>query len=285
MEENQILNSTILKQITTKVGSITKVQRLDKGLTNTLFVLENESNTKFIVKILSNIQGLLPNRHQEVYLNKLLWQKGLTAELLLYTNDFFLFSYLTGQNLTAKMLNKNILEQLNSIVNIINSTNLKSYKFFQRDFLQTARAYIQPLPDDLKNSQQVSSTLQLLKETVLYINKEFPLELALCHNDYNLNNFIVTPLNKLLVIDFEYAAINDIYFEYAGLNFMLGREIQNFISIHQNPIDIKKLKQYTVLLDCLSILWCYLMFVQHQVTPKPNYLAWANKVHADLFSK
>lgn len=282
---NETLHVSILQEITKKVGNIKNYERLAKGLTNTLFLLENEENKKFIVKVFSNIQGLLPHREQEVYLNNLLMQQGLTAELLLHNNEFFLFSYLAGQNLTVTMLNKNTLEQINNIVNIINNININSYSFFQRNFLQTAMAYVQPLPKELKNSYEVSSTLELLEKTLNYIHKEFPLELAFCHNDYNLNNFILDSTNKLFVIDFEYAAINDIYFEYAGLRFMLGERIQNFISIYQKPISIKKLEPYTVLLDCLSILWCYLMFSQHQVNPKPNYLAWAKQVHGNLFTK
>lgn len=144
---------------------------------------------------------------------------------------------------------------------------------------------MQPLTEELKNSQVVSSTLQLLEKTLICIGKEFPKELALCHNDYNLNNLLLDVRGKLLVIDFEYAAINDIYFEYAGLQFMLGERLQTFIELQQKPINIEKLKKYSIILDCLSILWCYLMFVQAKVIPKPNYLAFAKKVHTNLFSK
>jgi aminoglycoside phosphotransferase (APT) family kinase protein len=52
----------------------------------------------------------------------------------------------------------------------------------------------------------------------------FPKELALCHNDLNPKNILFTPFG-LKFIDWEFAAINDIYFDLAAISVEFKLEV------------------------------------------------------------
>jgi len=111
--------------------------------------------------------------------------------------------------------------------------------------------------------------------------------LKLCHNDLNHSNFVSG--NNLFILDWEYASLNDPYFdlatiiEYHQLSDSKIEEFINHYSQNSESVDIKKLDQWRQLTDYLSIFW--LMMLEKYATMSGKEKAWMINLEKCLSKK
>jgi len=98
------------------------------------------------------------------------------------------------------------------------------------------------------------------------IIKHYPKEYALCHNDLNPQNILFS--NTIYFIDWEYAGVNDIYFDLACIcvEFKLNDKMQDlFLNFYfaGNSFVLKKLEAYKTIYIALCKQW----FEEENLTP------------------
>jgi len=86
--------------------------------------------------------------------------------------------------------------------------------------------------------------------------RKFKKELVLCHGDLSVKNILFG--KKVMLIDWEYAGVNDKYFDLASisLEFKLSdRDEAYFLRAYGGKIDFKKLDVYKEIFTLLSKEW------------------------------
>ncbi|MBM7835192.1 phosphotransferase [Clostridium sardiniense] len=106
---------------------------------------------------------------------------------------------------------------------------------------------------------QLPKTYDYYLELLNYIKNKFPIKnFSLCHNDLNPSNIIVSNNNPLL-IDFEFSALNDIFFDLATYSLFIDDSKKlYFLKSYLGNItdyDIEKLKHYIKLVKLYNGLW------------------------------
>ena len=124
-------------------------------------------------------------------------------------------------------------------------------KLDKTDAISLANALKQLHSIPIQKSYSILSHLKnqstKLKE-LLSKAKQYSSNMAICHNDLNQNN-VLWQEDRVYLIDFDFAGVNDIYFDIAGviLEFELDAKTKNiFLEAYFNDLsyDIPKLELY-----------------------------------------
>ncbi len=175
------------------------------------------------------------DRNFEWKAHNLAYRQGITAEPLVYDEDhgFMVFEFLEGEH--KGKLDKFELQLLAKILRKLHSVNIDA----------------KPIALQIKNK-----TDEVLKafETI----DNYPEEYVLCHNDLNSHNIFFTKVAKL--IDWEYAGVNDRYFDLACVcvEFELSDVMQEvFLDVYFKDEDfvLDKLEAYKVIYGVLCEEW------------------------------
>ena len=142
---------------------------------------------------------------------------------------------------------KNLAKQIKKLHKI--KTKAKTYDL-KSDLLNYKK-----ILKDKKSKKIISESLKSLKKL-----KKFKKELVLTHHDLNPKNIIFNK-NKIKIIDWEYAGINDRFFDLAAIciEFKLNKkEEELFLSYYLKKIDknkYSKLKNFKTIYKNLCDLW------------------------------
>ena len=136
------------------------------------------------------------DRQEEFDVQTLAYKSGLAAKpfVLNISNDYMVCEFLEGQH--KEKLEKTDISLLVQVLKTLHSLNLKSQ------------------PIDLKSEFSVLD--ESLKDAFDVIDHT-PQEIVLCHNDLNPKNCIFSK-NSLKLIDWEFAKLNDRYFDLAAVS-------------------------------------------------------------------
>lgn len=206
----------------------------NQGYCNENYLLYSEGK-KYIVRkfIRTDI-----DRKFEFQVQKLAFEKGISAEPLLLDeeNALSVSTYLEGKH--KDKLEKNDLSQFAEVLKKLHTLKLEGEPIL----LETLIA------ERSKEVQEAFVTIDT-----------FPVEEVLCHNDLNSQNILFTKTIKL--IDWEYAGVNDRYFDLASVcvEFDLTKEDEEYFLRRyftmQNDIKYEKLKAYKVIYKALCTQW------------------------------
>ena len=192
------------------------------------------------------------DRDFEWKVHTLAYEEGITAEPLLFDREqgFMVFSFLEGNHKEVESL----LPQKAKAHKRGGSTP----KGIHYDKLSTSES-------DLKNLAQTLRTLHSIKidakpiklQTDTSLIDNYPKEYVLCHNDLNPQNIFFNGDVKL--IDWEYAWVNDRYFDVASVcvEFGLDEEMQKvFLDAYfEGDYALDKLEAYKILYAQLCKEW------------------------------
>ena len=151
--------------------------------------------------------------------------KGITAEPLVFDSKdgFMVFSFLEGEH--KSQLDKNELKLLAKTLQKLHSINIDAE------------------PIELQTD---TSTIEC-----------YPKEYVLCHNDLNPQNIFFS--DDIKFIDWEYAGVNDRYFDLACVcvEFRLGVKMQRvfFKAYFDGEYDVEKLEAYKIIYKTLCEEW------------------------------
>jgi len=202
----------------------------NQGYCNTNYLLVADG-VKYIVRKLLRTDI---NRVLEWKILNLAYKDGITAEPMLYdsTQELMVFSFLEGKH--YKQLTKKDIKNLVMTLKKLHAIRLLS----------------EPISLEIQN--QTDDVVKALKTIDSY-----PEEYVLCHNDLNPQNIFFS--DKVKFIDWEYAGVNDRYFDLACVcvEFNLNDTMQKFFLDEYFKGDYKKdkLEAYKLLYVTLCVEW------------------------------
>ncbi|WP_257986827.1 phosphotransferase [Spiroplasma melliferum] len=183
--------------------------KLNLGITNQNY----QSIDNLFIRYSSPFTNLFIDHQNEIFVLEQIKNSDLTLPIVDYGYDgehFFLVTpyYPTLQSLSMVKLTNQVLTQVATIIKQLWETKINTNNqiktFNPKQFLITLKSAI--------CKQLVNLTTY---EKNLDYSKLQPTELVLCHNDLNSGNLVF--LNqKLYLIDFEYAMLNDKFFDIAS---------------------------------------------------------------------
>ncbi len=195
---------------------------------------------KYILK--KNNQPIYNNvsKNFEFKIQNLSFKKGISAKPILcdHNNQIFISEFIEGHH-----KNRINLMDISNLAKIL--LKLHSIKISQKPF--SIKRYF----------QQHNKTFNPKLKRVLLESYKYKKEFAICHNDLNPQNIIFGGSIKL--IDFEFACVNDIYFDLASIcvefNLNTREEFALLNSYFKNKPNIKKLKCYKILYQQVCKTW------------------------------
>ncbi len=203
----------------------------NQGFCNENYILVAD-NKKYIVRKLIRTDI---DRNLEYTIQQLAFEKGITAEPLIYDekSGFMVFEFLEGVHKST--LDKNDFKYLAETLHKLHHIEID----------------IQPIEIHIENK-----TDEVLKAFETIAN--YPKEYVLCHNDLNPQNIFFSEVVKF--IDWEYAGVNDKYFDLAcvSVEFKLNeKEVDDFLKSYSADeiIIYKKLEAYKTIYIALCKQW------------------------------
>lgn len=221
----------------------------NQGICNTIYKLQT-SKQNYLIREFKQTSHTLFNREKEFLIHQKVYEKNIGAKAhILQKDEFMVCDYLKGKHKThlnikeLKILAK-ALKKLHSIKIDENPYDLK------KDFI----SYKKQLKD--------KSSITLIKESLdtLHELKAFAYEPVLCHHDLNQFN-VLFHKDKVRFIDWEFACINDRFFDLASLciEFKLNYTQEKILLRSYFPryksTHYKKLLHYKILYTNLWKLW------------------------------
>jgi len=175
------------------------------------------------------------NRDFEWKVQKLAYEQGITAELLVYddVDRFMVFEFLEGEHKNS--VDKDDLTQL-----------AQTLKKLHNITMDTKPIKLQIIHQSIEVQKAFKSI------------EKYPKEYVLCHNDLNPQNIFFTHNVKL--IDWEYAGVNDRYFDLACVcvEFKLDEVMQTvFLTAYfeDEAFVLEKVEAYKVIYRALCEEW------------------------------
>ena len=216
-----IENETILAQVPLKI----------QGYSNKTYLLKTEKK-EYILRL---FQQEDINRKQEYAIHELASKENLTSTIIYHDENRMITSFIEGvhkEKLVGKELKllAKVLKKLHSLPFCNNSIILN----IKENSKETFDAF-----NIIENSEKV---------------------LVLCHNDLNPKNIIFNSLPAYpKLIDWEYAGVNDCYFDLASVcvEFYLGTEEEKFFlnAYFNKSYNQEKLDAYKIIYKHLCKEW------------------------------
>ncbi|AKF25413.1 hypothetical protein YH65_08470 [Sulfurovum lithotrophicum] len=165
------------------------------------------------------------------------YKQGIAAEPLVFdkANGFMVFAFLEGEH--KRKLDKNDVQCLAETLKKLHSISIDA----------------KPIELQIKNK---TDEVQKAFKTI----ENYPKEYVLCHNDLNPQNIFFP--NDVKFIDFEYASVNDRYFDLACVcvEFGLNQADEAYMLVSyfgKIEWEKEKLKAYKVIYKALCKQWFY----------------------------
>jgi len=209
-----------------------KMQLLkNQGLCNKIY-LQKQGEYSTIIKECINKEVVHKNAYK---IQKRLSLKKIAPKTISFDEKYIQYEYIKGNHLFT-----------------LNNAQLKRVAITLKKMHKTV------LRQDRINLKKL---LPRDKYLLIHKLKQFKSDLALTHNDLNPKNLIFTK-DHLYLIDFEYAGVNDIYFDLASIcvEFELNTTMQNrFLKLYfqRKRVDFKKLNIYKKFYKEALDFWFY----------------------------
>jgi aminoglycoside phosphotransferase len=225
----------LIMKIEFKGKSITSLKKLpEQGFSNENYIFTLENTTYLFRKF--KLQDR--DRQLEFDVQTLAYKKGLAAEPLLLDleNAYMICEFLDGHH--KEKLRKAEISLIAQVLKTLHSLEI------EQD------------PLDLKNE---FSVLSKMLEDAFEVIESSPKEIVLCHNDLNIKICIFSK-QKLKLIDWEFAGMNDRYFDLASFSveFQLSLLDEAYLLASyfgSKGWDKKKLDAYKIIYRALCTKW------------------------------
>lgn len=206
----------------------------NQGYCNTNYLLQTK-NKKYLIR---KFKLSTPDREFEFKVQKAAYKSNLAAKPLLLDklNDLMICEFLDGYHKVK-----------------LSKENLKKIALLLR---KLHKVKIRQKPSNVNNF--FTSKSKEVKQALASLEK-YSTEYVLCHNDLNPQNILFS--NTVKFIDWEYASINDRYFDLASvcIEFNLNKKdevyfLKNYFS-NADTINKDKLNTYKIVYSALCLQW------------------------------
>ena len=231
-----------------------KLKKLEKlenqGVCNTIYKLDT-SKKQYLIRVFKITHQDKKSRHHEFEIQKKAYKIGIAAKpyILDEKNSLMICDFLEGKHKCK--LKKNELNALVASIKKLHQIkiNKKTYKL-KKDF-ENFRKILK----DKKSQKLIRNSFKELKKL-----EKYKFEAVNTHHDLNINNVLFYK-NKARFIDWEFARVNDRFFDIANIcfEFKLSKKqekqvLKRYFKKFKNK-DIKKLASYKKVYENLWILW------------------------------
>lgn len=196
-----LLNNKELNWLTNcNIGEIVKVEKLENGLTNHVFLLTLDSHLRFIFKRLNQQARSLSDRKSELLLHEIASDRGLTPSVISSCDHYKLQEYIAGKTLYNRSVDNALIKQLAQQLQIIHQLPIISgisSQHLEFELLQLKKQLKHPIKEST-----FSHYLNLAKT----LDKSSTRDI-ICHGDLSLNNLLQTEDKQLKILDWEYGVI------------------------------------------------------------------------------
>lgn len=258
-ENSNQLDNKIIKLISSVLcvdnKEISQIKLLKKGMTNRSFKFTCQSK-RYIMRIPGKGTGELISREKEAKVYHLLSQHNI-GEKVLYINadnGYKLSEFIEG----ARNCNSNSQEDLTKCMNYLRKFHHLGLKVdFTFDLFEKINFYegLRQGTSNYRDYSLIKARIMKLKEYIESLNKK----VVLCHIDANADNFLLKKNGDIVLIDWEYAAMQDPDVDIAmfAIYSMYERDqLDNLIDTYYkgNCPDDTRLKIYAYVAVC-GLLW------------------------------
>lgn len=206
----------------------------DQGFSNKNYTFQ-ANNTRYLLR-----KFILQDRDRELEyeIQSLAYQKNIAAKpfILDLESDLMICEYLEGEH--KSMLSKEDLLSIAEVLKKLHDIKIDKESMVLKNLFTT-------------QTQKVREAFNVLEK--------YPKEMHLCHNDLNPKNLLFSN-HGVKCIDWEYAGINDRYFDLAAVSveFLLDEEIEaHFLDSYfeTTPYFKAKLEAYKTIYIALCKEW------------------------------
>lgn len=220
----------------------------NQGFNNISYLLKT-TNKSYVIRVFKSNESVNISREFEYKIQKKAHKKNIASKPIFLNENFMIYEYNEGIHKTklSKVELKNLLSKIRTF-----------HKFKIKE-----KAY--DLKEDLKNysekltSQKSKNLINICFKSIKILEKH-KYEPVLTHHDLNPKNIIFNK-NSLKIIDWEYAGVNDRFFDLACVcvEFKLNKNkekivLDSYFKSKKSYHKIK-LKHYKIIYDSFCKLW------------------------------
>ena len=220
----------------------------NQGFNNISYLLKTTTNN-YVIRVFKSNDSVNISREFEYKIQKKAYKIGIASKPIFLNEEFMIYEYKKGIHKTklSKIELKNLVSKIKKFHN----------------FKTTGKHY--DLKLDLKNYSNTLSTPKSKKlinecfKSIKILEKQ-KYEAVLTHHDLNPKNIIFSK-NSIKIIDWEYAGVNDRFFDLASLcvEFKLNKNEEKIVlDIYfktKRSYHKIKLKHYKIIYDNFCKLW------------------------------
>lgn len=246
MKINQLENYDLFKN--QEIEKLTKLE--NQGVCNLIYKLQT-SKKEYILRVFKYAHTNKKSRKNEIKIQKKACKKNIAAKIYIHdeVNSLMICDFLKGDH-KQKLSNKDIKTLVKSLKKLHHiKIKDKAYEI-EEDFKNYKK-----LLKDRKSEQLIKASLLELKKI-----KKHKSTKVLCHHDLNKENILFNK-NKAMFIDWEFACINDSFFDLANIciEFKLNKSQEKVLLKKYlkkvKKSDLEKLASYKIVYKNLWILW------------------------------
>lgn len=222
----------------------------NQGVCNIIYKVTTKEKT-YLLRVFKNTHKTLDERKNEFKIQNMANSYQLTSKAFLIDlkNGFMICDFLKGFH--KEKLTFNDLNLLTLKLKKLHKIKYKQKPYsLKKDF----KYYKNSLKDE-KSQKIIYKSLKELKKL-----EKYPSSKVLCHHDINYKNVLFSN-NDLKFIDWEFACINDLFFDLANIciEFKLTKNQEIFLLkryfLKLKKENILKLNSYKIIYTNLWILW------------------------------
>ena len=228
---------------------IKKISKIDGGITNQNFMVKNQNDKNFFVRICKDIPEHLISRKNEINSSIAASEINVSPKVIFSNNKLIIFEFIKGKTLDEKDIRDNLIQIIKLIKKVHNQIPNK-LKGLPQMF------WVFHVVNHYKNFLEVNNSKykKKLKDLLIISQKiekiSSPYEIIYGHNDLLAANFIKSQ-KKLYLVDWEYAGFNTPLFDLGGLssnnNFSEKEEILMLENYFDEKITDLLLQKYYAL--------------------------------------
>tara|TARA_B110000438_G_C15711371_1_gene605498 strand:- start:63 stop:881 length:819 start_codon:yes stop_codon:yes gene_type:complete len=270
--------SDLLSKLKSIKGSIEIGSLIKDGPVSQIYACSFKGDHSVIRIDKKVVEHLSLNRIKETQLLQSIKAYDCVPEILYSDpqNGLLITRLIEGQPLTQTSIHEAVhLEQLAQAMHLIHHTEPKIEPIEFNHFIQNYEAELK----DIQSSKILDQGLSLFRE--LNQNKEV---ICLCHNDLNHTNIIIS--NGIKILDWEYACLNNPYFDLATVidfHDLSDSEVELFLFHYDqglNSIDVQLLESWQRMSQYINMFW--LMILQKYDTISVKEKSWMNDLEKHL---
>ncbi len=272
--KNKLVDEAFIKSLRQEwLERPVKIVKLKGGITNELYLVEDEEGKRYKVRIPGKKTELFINREAEIKNLKALEVTGITPKLYEHKEDsqISIIEFISGKVAKKEdFKDPKVREKAVKAIKTIHDSNIKLCNIFNifrevEKYNNLLKAYDKAILSDYP----VNEMLEAVKRIEAEVHKDEPIKLVPCHNDLLPENFVFVD-DKVYIIDWEYAGMNDPCFDIADfiteLNNLTTEEEGHIKQLYFGKGKIKEKRRVDLYKLPSRLWWALWAVVQYHVS-------------------